>query len=256
MSELCNRDAAPATSPARAKLHLQAPAVDARRVRRVESDSGEGGARDDGEDQERAAVCRSCRSPKRTTTRCAPRSSAAGAELDVVTDLAQLRRRASRRSPRRRRATTLPPSARRRDRSLLEALEAGEVRVGEQAATTTRGARTPWVKRGILLGFRVRPARDASTAATLSFVDKDTYPIRALRRRRERAHRAGRFVDPARRVRRAGRRVHAADVRQRRRVRRRGHDGRFARADRIVRADRQARATSARRRRSAACSSR
>ena len=39
----------------------------------------------------------------------------------------------------------------------------------------------------------------------------------------------------------ARRRVHAADLRQRRRVRRQQHDGRFARPGRIVRADRQAR---------------
>ena len=71
-----------------------------------------------------------------------------------------------------------------------------------------------------------------------------------------RAHRARRLVDPRRLLRRAGRRLHAADVRQRRRVRRRGHDGRLARAGRLVRADRQARATSPRPRRSAACSSR
>ena len=77
---------------------------------------------------------------------------------------------------------------------------------------------------------------------SLAFVDKDTYPIRRVRRRRERAHRARRIVGAPRRVSRAGRGLHAADVRQRRRVRRRGHDGRLARARRLVRADRQARA--------------
>ena len=59
---------------------------------------------------------------------------------------------------------------------------------------------------------------------------------------RRRARRARRIVHPARRVPRAGRGVHAADVRERRRVRRRGHDDRFARARRLVRADRRARA--------------
>ena len=75
------------------------------------------------------------------------------------------------------------------------------------------------------------------------------------RRRRRRPHRARRIDDSRRRVRRSQRRLHAADVREHRRVRRRGIAGRFARARRIVRADRQARALSAPPRRSAASSS-
>ncbi len=65
--------------------------------------------------------------------------------------------------------------------------------------------------------------------------------------RRRRAHRARRIDDSRRRVRRDERRLHAADVRQHRRVRRRRHARRLARARRIVRADRQARAPQRRR---------
>ena len=56
--------------------------------------------------------------------------------------------------------------------------------------------------------------------AVLRFVDKDTYPAARFDVERRRAHRARRLVGSSRRVSRAGRRLHAADVRQRRRVRR------------------------------------
>ena len=66
---------------------------------------------------------------------------------------------------------------------------------------------------------------------------------RAVVHRRSRgASRAGRIVGAPRRVPRAGCGLHAADVRERRRLDRIGHDGRLARARRLVRADRRARA--------------
>jgi 2,3,4,5-tetrahydropyridine-2-carboxylate N-succinyltransferase len=77
--------------------------------------------------------------------------------------------------------------------ALLTALEKGEVR----AAIDKRGRweAVPWVKRGILLGFRVGELEDMSLRfgtlthlgqlaekPILSFVDKDTYPIRHFSR--------------------------------------------------------------------------
>lgn len=63
--------------------------------------------------------------------------------------------------------------------ALLDALERGDVRAA-QRTETGRWAAVPWVKRGILLGFRVGTLEDMSAAAlhALSFVDKDTFPAR------------------------------------------------------------------------------
>ena len=62
---------------------------------------------------------------------------------------------------------------------LLDALEGGEVRAA-QRTDAGRWTAVPWVKRGILLGFRVGKLEDMSAAAlkALSFVDKDTFPAR------------------------------------------------------------------------------
>jgi 2,3,4,5-tetrahydropyridine-2-carboxylate N-succinyltransferase len=60
---------------------------------------------------------------------------------------------------------------------LLDALERGEVRAATCVGTEWRAV--PWVKRGILLGFRV--GRLAESGETLRFVDKDTYPPRRFR---------------------------------------------------------------------------
>ena len=64
---------------------------------------------------------------------------------------------------------------------LLDALESGDVR----AATRDRGVwkAVPWVKQGILLGFRIGRIVDMSVpakakGARLSFVDKHTFPVR------------------------------------------------------------------------------
>jgi 2,3,4,5-tetrahydropyridine-2,6-dicarboxylate N-succinyltransferase len=61
---------------------------------------------------------------------------------------------------------------------LLDALERGEVRAAERATDGSWRA-VPWVKRGILLGFRV--GRLIEMEGTLSFVDKHTYPTRRMR---------------------------------------------------------------------------
>ena len=58
---------------ARARDPLSTAAVDARRVHRVESDAGQGGAGDDGPDAERASPPARADEPTRTTTRCARR---------------------------------------------------------------------------------------------------------------------------------------------------------------------------------------
>ncbi len=61
---------------------------------------------------------------------------------------------------------------------LRAALEAGEVRAAEPEAGTPTGWRVnAWVKKGILLGFRLG-ALEETAAGSLSFVDKHTYPVR------------------------------------------------------------------------------
>ena len=62
---------------------------------------------------------------------------------------------------------------------LRAALEAGTLRSAEPDATNSLGWRVnAWVKRGILLGFRLGALTDMSCGNTLSFVDKATYPAR------------------------------------------------------------------------------
>lgn len=80
-----------------------------------------------------------------------------------------------------------PPQQRARDTvdELLVLLESGAVRAAV-CDTDGRWSAVPWVKRGILLGFRVGVIIDMSsvasgtTAASFSFFDKDTYPPRTL----------------------------------------------------------------------------
>lgn len=79
----------------------------------------------------------------------------------------------------------LPDDARTIVRHLLDALEAGIVRAAEKDPATGEWRAVLWVKRGILLGFRVGGMIDMSIRSsdgdsTLSFFDKDTYPPRAL----------------------------------------------------------------------------
>ena len=70
----------------------------------------------------------------------------------------------------------LPDSAAVAVDDLLDALERGTVRSAERAPDGTWTA-VPWVKRGILLGFRIGTIADMS-APPFSFLDKDTYPPR------------------------------------------------------------------------------
>lgn len=60
---------------------------------------------------------------------------------------------------------------------LRAALETGQIRAAEPDTTQPFGWRVnAWVKRGILLGFRIGQLQDSGTG--LSFVDKHTYPAR------------------------------------------------------------------------------
>jgi 2,3,4,5-tetrahydropyridine-2-carboxylate N-succinyltransferase len=62
---------------------------------------------------------------------------------------------------------------------LRDTLEAGTVRSAEPDTASPTGWRVnSWVKRGILLGFRIGTLADMSCGNTLSFVDKNTYPAR------------------------------------------------------------------------------
>ncbi|MGD0797381.1 MAG: 2,3,4,5-tetrahydropyridine-2,6-dicarboxylate N-succinyltransferase [Acidobacteriaceae bacterium] len=62
---------------------------------------------------------------------------------------------------------------------LRGALEAGMLRAAEPDSAVLTGWRVnAWVKRGILLGFRIGALADMSCGNTLSFVDKSTYPAR------------------------------------------------------------------------------
>ncbi|SPE24905.1 2,3,4,5-tetrahydropyridine-2,6-dicarboxylate N-succinyltransferase [Candidatus Sulfotelmatomonas gaucii] len=62
--------------------------------------------------------------------------------------------------------------------ALRSALESGKVRAAQPDANAlTRWRVNPWVKQGILLGFRLG-ALEEMPAGGLSFIDKDTYPAR------------------------------------------------------------------------------
>ncbi len=59
------------------------------------------------------------------------------------------------------------------------ALNRGEVRAAEKNEDGEWRV-NPWVKQGILLGFRMGKLTDMSGGSSLRFLDKDTYPIRAV----------------------------------------------------------------------------
>ena len=67
-------------------------------------------------------------------------------------------------------------------REFKNALNRGEVRAAEPDSGTRSGWRTnAWVKKGILLGFRMGVIIDMSIdAARQPFIDKSTYPVRAF----------------------------------------------------------------------------
>ncbi len=58
------------------------------------------------------------------------------------------------------------------------ALTRGEVRAAEKIAGSW--VVNPWVKQGILLGFRLGELQKMSDGDVLSFIDKDTFPARRL----------------------------------------------------------------------------
>jgi len=63
------------------------------------------------------------------------------------------------------------------------ALTRGEIRAAERVAANNDVAHwivNPWVKQGILLGFRLGELQEMSDGDVLSFVDKDTFPARRL----------------------------------------------------------------------------
>jgi 2,3,4,5-tetrahydropyridine-2-carboxylate N-succinyltransferase len=61
--------------------------------------------------------------------------------------------------------------------SFKQALNRGEVRAAEREESGEWRVNS-WVKRGILVGFRMGALADMSAHATLRFFDKDTYPVR------------------------------------------------------------------------------
>jgi 2,3,4,5-tetrahydropyridine-2-carboxylate N-succinyltransferase len=69
------------------------------------------------------------------------------------------------------------------DRAVFEKLKAalnrGEVRAAEKNEDGQWNVNS-WVKHGILLGFRMGKLTDMSGDSSLRFLDKDTYPIRAV----------------------------------------------------------------------------
>jgi 2,3,4,5-tetrahydropyridine-2-carboxylate N-succinyltransferase len=62
--------------------------------------------------------------------------------------------------------------------AFLEALESGQVRAAQPGPDGWQV--NEWVKRGILLGFRLGRVIEMESAGPLHFLDKDTYPPRAL----------------------------------------------------------------------------
>jgi 2,3,4,5-tetrahydropyridine-2,6-dicarboxylate N-succinyltransferase len=72
------------------------------------------------------------------------------------------------------------PSAHDAFSQFRSALERGEIRAASPDPTSPTGWRVNiWVKQGILLGFRIGTLAESS-AGSLSFVDKHTYPARAF----------------------------------------------------------------------------
>jgi 2,3,4,5-tetrahydropyridine-2,6-dicarboxylate N-succinyltransferase len=75
-------------------------------------------------------------------------------------------------------AAVTNPDARTTFEIFRDALTAGTVRAAEKVDGIWRT--NTWVKKGILLGFRIGTLVESGDANVLGFVDKDTYPIRAF----------------------------------------------------------------------------
>src|SRR5215469_3023261 len=73
-------------------------------------------------------------------------------------------------------AASSDPSARAVFEQFRDALTAGEIRAAEEIDGVWQT--NAWVKRGILLGFRIGALVESGSQDTLNFVDKDTYPVR------------------------------------------------------------------------------
>ena len=71
------------------------------------------------------------------------------------------------------------PTALEAFRRLKAELNAGRVRAAERGQDG-RWRANPWVKQGILLGFRLGQVGPAAIGGPFPFFDKDTYPLRAL----------------------------------------------------------------------------
>lgn len=61
---------------------------------------------------------------------------------------------------------------------LMEGLNSGRIRAAEKCGEEWRTH--PWVKKGILLGFRIGRLQDMSAAGGFPFFDKDTFPVKAI----------------------------------------------------------------------------
>ncbi len=76
-------------------------------------------------------------------------------------------------------AAVANPDAERAFYQLRDGLETGQYRAAEPHAAHSTGWRVnPWVKRGILLGFRLGHLQSAAAGDVLSCVDKHTFPVR------------------------------------------------------------------------------
>jgi len=117
-----------------------------------------------------------------------------------------------------------------------DALNSGEIRAAEPDSSANTGWRVnAWVKKGILLGFRMGATVDMSIdAARQPFFDKATYPVKNFT-----ATSGVRIVPGGWRLYRQGRDVHASHVRECGSLRGRGHHGGFTRSCRELRANRQ-----------------
>jgi len=71
-----------------------------------------------------------------------------------------------------------PEALRRLVEDLKAGLNDGSIRAAEKEGD--RWVPRPWVKKGILLGFRVGVTREASVESGFPFFDKDTFPIQSL----------------------------------------------------------------------------
>ncbi len=74
--------------------------------------------------------------------------------------------------------TANPDQARPAFLAFRSALTRGEVRAADKI--NGRWITNPWVKQGILLGFRLGELQQMSDGDVLSFIDKDTFPARRL----------------------------------------------------------------------------